>query len=338
MGVVYEALGFATGHFGTVLRLAWLPVILLFMLQAMLAQSGVVPAGASLATNLRLQPGYTYQLVVGLLTYSPGMIIAMAIAVILQASYLVPLIRYAATGDSLPARSMHLAFGPRHLAYVVASAISFPFIVVLTQVALALAMRFVDGTIIPTLLLQHTTFEPGSLHAIETEPVFGGLTSFIRAIDGWLFSLGINLQVIDTTVALPILLVAVYLILRLMPLPYLVAARGMSGALGALRQTFAVSGGINTFRLIAIILVMGLLHFAFFALMYVGLIIFSFATAGSEALIVGFDGLLPAETTGPVVRGGLTALAGIIGIAVTAFLAGIQAGLGGAIAHRAYDG
>ena len=148
-GVLYETLGFAVRRYGTALRVCWLPLVLLMLLfgvvvgdDAPVSQGGltastrlmvaslsnllpieVTDSMLAFAEGLRLEAGYTTQWLDVVVAADWWLVGAMTIAVILYASYMVPLIRYAATGTPPHRRTMQLEFGWRHAQYALAALI-----------------------------------------------------------------------------------------------------------------------------------------------------------------------------------------------------------------------
>jgi hypothetical protein len=336
MGVLYEALGFAVTRFSTVLRVAWLPLALLLLLQGIALQLDLEAApAAGLAAALRTEPGYMYQFLEAVLALSPIHIAFATIAVILHASYMVPLIRYASNGTMPHHGSMHLEFGWRHLKYVGASLLSFPVIAFAASAVAGYGGDWAGGGLKSALERQRTVFEEGSLHSVETEPVFGGLQGLVASLDQFLMRLGINVSATETVVIVPVLVVAVYLMLRLFALPYLAAAREAGDGYNSFGRSLAVSSGFNIFPLIAVMILFALVHLIMLTLFWFSLGIFNWAMIGSEAMITSFDNMLPEASAGPIIRGLLTTLLTIGIVMVSAMVAGLTAGLGGALVHRA---
>lgn len=335
MGVIYEALGFAMGKFGTALRVAWLPLILLLIVQLVAVRLGFASADTGISTNLRLEPGYTYKFVESLFTNSWPYMALMGVAVILQASYMVPLIRYAGHGIAPHGGMIHLQFGVRHLKYVLATAASFAGVLILMRLAISLGSQWLYGTVVPVLQTQHTVFEEGSLHSVETEQVFGALNQVLFQADQFLFRVGIDMSALQTVLAVPVLIGGLYLMLRLLALPYLAAAREPQDGYTSIGRSFALSSGRNIFPLIGIIVVFVLMHIATLAMFWLGLLSYSIVLSGSEAMIAGFEWLTPNGSPTPLIRGALTIVFGLLLLGASAIIAALNAGLGGALVHRA---
>lgn len=335
MAVIYEALGFAFRRFGTALHVAWLPILLLLVLQAVTVRLGLAGPFDGVAATLRLEPGYIYQFAEALVWLDPLLITMMGIGVILQASFAVPLIRYAAHGTPPPHHTLHLSFSLPHLKFVTASLVSFALILIAAQMLLAIGMQWIDGSVMPILQTERTVFEPGSLHRVHTEQVFEGLNGLLAQIDMFFFRVGINLRATDTLLLAVILPLAGYIMLRLMPFPFTAAAHEQGASRTSLGYALALSGGWNIFPLLAILTLFALIHMASLALYWVALNFLSFAIVGSEVAIAGFEQLVPRSDFAPLVRGGLAMISVGLLVAFSAFVAALHAGLGGALVRRA---
>ncbi|ADM10422.1 trigger factor [Parvularcula bermudensis HTCC2503] len=344
MGVIYEALGFAVGHFGTVLRLSWLPVALLFLLDFVMIQMGLVEQERPLALQFQLQPGpitqFTTFLAQGAATgFSPpfGPLLGggLLIAVILYASVMVPLVRYAAAGEVPHHRFMHLAFGPRHLKYVLAAAGSFAVVLIVAGALISVIGHGLGGPLRALLGQQVSSFEAGSLHAIDTAPAFGASGALVGAIDMWFLRFGIAFGTAKLIVAIPIVLVAGYVILRLFAYPYLVAAHrpDQGRALGA---ALGLSAGINVFSLMAIVALYAVISFATLWVSFIAImVIFANIQAGSAYLISSYEAFVPDGDLTLWLKGGIGVLFTLVFLSLKTFLLALQAGLGGALVHAA---
>ena len=334
-GVIYEALGFAMTKFGAAVRVAWLPILLLWVVQLVTVRRGFAEAQTGLATSLRLEPGYTYKFVESLFTTSPIYMVLMGVAVVLQASYMVPLIRYAARGIAPHQGMLHLEFGARHLFYAIATAASFAGVIVLMRIAISLGSEWIYGTVVPVLQTQQTIFEPGSLHSVETEEVYGGLNQLLAQLDQFLFRVGIDVSALQAALVIPVLAIGAYLMVRLFAMPYLTAARERGDSYTSLASSFRLSAGLNIFPLLAIGLLFVLMHVATYVMFWLGIFVYSIALSGSEVVIAGFEWLTPEGSAAPFVRGLMSVIFGLLVLFASAFIAALNAGLGGALVHRA---
>lgn len=333
MDVVGEALSFAVARFGLALRVAWFPLVLLMLVDVALVSTGFAAPGQQ--WRVGVEGTYTLQLLQSLFTLEPVLILLILASVVLQASYMVPLIR-AAAGVAEPHHgSLHLGFGVPHLRYIGGSILSVSALFLVAGVVMSLGQRFVDLNIVPLLNIQHTVFEPGSLHSIETEPVFGELNAVINSVDSVLFSFGLNLSVLDAAILAPIAILVAYAALRLFALPYVGAAQTSGGVLAPLSRSLSLSAGTNVLSMLAILLVYGGLIVGVFFVFSLASVVISVLFAASATATVALEAAMPG-TMGTLVVNGIvmTVLAGAT-IAATTFLAALHAGIGGAIAHRA---
>lgn len=340
MGVIYEALGFATSKFGTALRVAWLPLILIMLLEVVMSKLGYMPQGRALALQIIPEQGWIANLVSVLATvpflniplvHILGFIGLVLIAAMLHASMMFPLICYAANNEVPHHRTMHLRFDLRHWAYLLTSALSFGVIMVLAQQAIQHGRRLIGGAVSEQLQGTQPYFSEESLHSIEQVQTFEGVNTVLAGIDTWLREVGINMSAIDTIIVVPVVLVAIYLILRLQTWPSLVAA-GDKGSLGG---SFRVSSSTNIFAMFAIMLVYLLLLTVFLYVTSLGVrIIFTNLSIGAEYLISGYEGFVEYSGVGAWIRGLVITLFGAIILAVNTFVAAFQAGLSGALVHR----
>lgn len=349
MGVIYEALGFATAKFGTVLRVSLLPLLLLLLLNFVLAQLGYIPPSSVLALRIDLDPGWINSFVQGLNLWGQSIVTGNPlpltdqqlqvylglglIGIILQSSFMVPLISYAGTGEKPHHGMVHLGFGPRHLGYVIAAAISFPLIMVLMNYALYFFTQWVTTDITPILQSRQIVFEEGSLHAIHGQvESFQGLKATIAAVDNWLSGLvGRQISSVNILTVTPFLILGFYAVLRLLAWPYLAAA-GQGGVRQALRQ----SAGFNVLSLAMIMVLFWGLNLVAMYIVVVGCsLVFGFLFAGTNLIIEGYQGVAPDTNTGVWLSTITMLVFGGVIVALQAFMAGLQAGLGGALVHRA---
>ena len=340
MGVIYEALGFATSKFGTALRVAWLPLILIMLLEVVMSKLGYLPQGRALALQIIPEQGWIANLVtvtatvpfMGVpLVHVLGFIGLVLIAAMLQASVMFPLIRYAANGEAPHHRSMHLSFDLRHWAYLIASALSFGVIMIVAQFVMQNGRQIIGGAVTTQLNQTQPYFTKDSLHSIEQVSPFEGVNTILSAVDAWLREIGINLTAVDTIIVVPVVLIALFLMLRLLAWPALIAA----GDKTSLSKSLRLSGGFNIFAMLAIVILYLLLLTVFLYVTTLGVrFIFTYLSVGSEYLISGYEGFVEDRGAGAWIRGLVVTLFGAIILAVNTFVAAFQAGLGGALVHR----
>lgn len=335
MGVVQEALGFGLTHFGAALRVAWLPAVLLLVVQMVLVQVGYLQT-ASVVFTFRLEPGWITRFFQSLFQPDLTVMGLLGIAALLQASILVPMIRFVALGEKPHHGSMQLTTGPHHLLYILAAGLSFAVPVALSGLVIGLSAVWLGRSVGPLLDRQQAIFDEGSLHRIETEPVLGPLASVVDGIDRFFFSLGVPLGTTDLIVLIPLLILTFYLILRLAPWPYLVASHPSgAGFFAGLGPAWRMTQGSNVLRMAAIVLI--------FVALAVGTVVITSGAAvvvlsifilGSEAMISSYDRFVPDTNAGPIVRALVRAVVVGILLALSVFVAALQAGIGGAVARR----
>lgn len=348
-GVIYEALGFSVRHFWTALRLAWLPLALLLVLEAAALRAGVEMGPATVSQRailLNLEPGYTFRWVEALLalfwaplkTVAPFLLV-FTVAVVLQASFAVPLIRLASTGARPPSGSAVLTFGPRHVKYVLASAVAFAGVIFGTRALGVLVMNALGKS----LSYEVTVFKEGSLHDVRTEALLQPVNDAISRVNAWwdqsgaagvLERLGLDIAATDLAVSLPLLALTAYLLLRLMPLPFFAAARDGGASYTSIGRTWALSRGMNIFPLFGIAVLFGLIQIAVSVLAIIGMNFGMVAFTGSGFLLESFDNLVPDGPVAPIVRGIIALSANIFVVVLITFGVVLNAGLGGALVHR----
>ncbi|MEM9989971.1 MAG: hypothetical protein AAF723_10680, partial [Pseudomonadota bacterium] len=192
-----------------------------------------------------------------------------------------------------------------------------------------------NGTVVPTLLTERTVFMENSLHAVETEQVFKGLNLVLHQIDMFFFRIGLNLKAMDGVMLLIILPLAGYVMLRLFPYPFTAASHQGGEGKTSLDQALDVTKGWNIFPLLGVMGVFVTIHILTLMLFWAALQFFNFAILGSEVAIAGFERWAMTQTIAPVLRGGLALLSVGLIVSFTAFVAALQAGLGGALVRQA---
>ncbi|MGV6820288.1 MAG: hypothetical protein ACWA5T_07280 [Parvularcula sp.] len=333
-GVVHEALGFAILKFGNALRLAWLPIVLLMGLEAVAVKMGLATPLESFVKALRLEPGYTFKLVNAALSSQWALAAVSGIAVLLQASMATALIRFAADGRPPHHRSLHLTFGAREVKYIVACAASFAGVIMATKALLIAGYSLADANIIPVLNTEQAVFAPGSLHSVETEPAYGALRHLVQEVDAFYGRIGLNVSAIQSVVLIPVSLLAGYVLIRLLPLPFFAAARHAGDGYSSLGATLRLTGGLNIFPMLVIVLIFVILQVLTLGLLWLGLMIYGYAAMGTGFLIDGMENFAPNGPQGPLIRAFFSLISGLIVIFTTTFMVALNAGLGGALVHR----
>ena len=192
--VTGEALNFGGRRMVTIMRVAWLPVVLLLMLNmaTVFAYLSVIAGEAitfsDTATFTRAQQLVAKFAPKGFEESPTAMwsIMAgnLALQTLLIASFMAPLIRYAGLGEKPRPGAVRLAFGPDQLRYIFAGIFSFLFVAVLVFAPIAAASFYVLKYILAALSQTTATFpDPNSLHTIEVTTVGQDLVSRGRIVD-----------------------------------------------------------------------------------------------------------------------------------------------------------
>ena len=197
--VTGEALNFGGRRMETIARVAWLPVVMLLIVNmtTVFAYLSVIAGQpitfAEISTFTRAQ-----QLVVQFaergFEKSPNAMWAITagnvvMQTLLIASFMAPLIRYAGLGERPAPGVVKLAFGPDQLRFIISGALSFLFIVVLVLAPIMAATFYVAKYIIAALSQTVASFpDPDSLHTIELTTAAESLTARGGA---WIYDLAI---------------------------------------------------------------------------------------------------------------------------------------------------
>lgn len=176
--VIGEALHFGARRMGVIARVAWLPVLLLLVLDlaTVFAYLSVIAERTitftEVTTYYEAQQLLTRYAERGWSTAPAKMagitIGSMALQVLLVASFQVPLIRYAGLGERPRNGLIRLAFGPDQIRFLGAAAASFLFILVVVTGPVAATSLFVSQSIVDAMSQTMASFpEPDSLHTIK---------------------------------------------------------------------------------------------------------------------------------------------------------------------------
>ncbi len=176
--VTGEALNFGLRRMETIMRVAWLPVVMLLVLNMatvfayLSVIAGRVITFADVPTFTRAE-----QLLVRLAAKgfekSPDAMWAitggnLALQALLIASFMAPLIRYSGLGEKPAPGVVRLAFGPDQIRYIASGIFSFLLVAVLILGPIAAASFYVLKYIVAAMSQTMASFpDPNSLHTIE---------------------------------------------------------------------------------------------------------------------------------------------------------------------------
>ena len=198
--VVGEALHFGARRMETIMRVAWLPVVLILVLQmaTVFAHLSVMAERlitfADFGTYAGAQKTLAKYIAVGMTTKPVPMLAVMvtsaAIELVLIASFMAPLIRLSGLGERPSPGVVKLAFGADQLRYIAASLLSILVMALFIFGPMAAAAFFTIKYILEAIAeLRFAQFpDPGSLHTIKVVPardVFFD-TAALRPLSRWL--------------------------------------------------------------------------------------------------------------------------------------------------------
>ncbi len=176
--VVGESLNFGGRRMETIVRVAWLPVLLslvagmagVFAMLSIVAERLITFSDIPTFAGAQQQLG---QFAARGFQNHPGamwtiMLAGLAVQAILTASFMAPLIRYAGLGEKPTPGFMHAPFGPDQMRYVVSSLFSLLFVAVLVFGPMAAVSCYTRKYIVAAKSEDMASFpDPGSLHTIE---------------------------------------------------------------------------------------------------------------------------------------------------------------------------
>ncbi|MEZ5895083.1 MAG: hypothetical protein R3C51_01665 [Parvularculaceae bacterium] len=199
--VAGEALHFGARRMETIMRVAWLPVALLLIVNMAAAFSYLSVSAGRLITFSDLASGQNFATVeayakqaagAGLSAGSTGMwIIAVASAIInaiLIASFMAPLIRYAGLGEKPAPGVLRLPFGPDQIRFILAGIVSFLISALVIYAPIAVATYFIISAITRALTMAYASFpDESSLHTVE---IVQGAEVLARRGSLWMYEYG----------------------------------------------------------------------------------------------------------------------------------------------------
>lgn len=202
--VVGEALHFGVRRMRTIMRTAWLPVVLLLVFEMATVFASLSVAAGRLITFRDISSFTGAQQVLAryaeaawqnnealMWTISGANIL---LSIILVASFMAPLVRYAGLGEKPAPGVVRLPFGPDQARFVLAGAVSFlilPFVVLAPITGVAYyAFQYAAEALSQT----HASFpNPESLHTIELVPA---RETYASRNELWIYALGLPLGAI----------------------------------------------------------------------------------------------------------------------------------------------
>lgn len=179
--VVGESLNFGLRRMETIMRVAWLPVVLSLVFNMASVFAVLSVANKRLITFADLAQGVPYQRAVqvsaqalekGLLTGSHPMwmiyTLTLLFNLILVASFLAPLIRFAGLGERPSPGIFKLAFGPDQIRFIMAGLLGVLVTVVFVYAPVGAAAYWVLKYVLEALSQTYVSFpDPNSLHTIS---------------------------------------------------------------------------------------------------------------------------------------------------------------------------
>ncbi len=199
--VLGEALNFGARRMATIMRVAWLPIVLLMILNMATVFSylsviaGRVITFADVGTFLSAEQllgryaargwSNSWELMAGITISS------LIVQTVLIASFMAPLIRLSGLGEKPAPGLVRLPFGPDQLRYIVSGVFSLLFVYALVVAPIAVMSFFVLKYIIEAMSETMASFpDPNSLHTIELVTAGEGLAQ--RGAE-WVFGLAVPL-------------------------------------------------------------------------------------------------------------------------------------------------
>ncbi|GJL96162.1 MAG: hypothetical protein DHS20C05_25670 [Hyphococcus sp.] len=199
--VVGEALNFGGRRMETIARVAWLPVVLLLIVDMATVFSYLSVIAPQTITFAEV-PSFV-DARNALVTYAVQgwqndfnlMLLITLVSIVLQtllvASFMAPLVRLAGLGEEPGPGLIKIAFGPDQMRYILSSILSFLFVALLIFLPMATATYFVLQYILEAMSQTMASFpNPESIHTIKI--VTKG-EALIAQGSSWIFGLGIPL-------------------------------------------------------------------------------------------------------------------------------------------------
>jgi len=204
LSVVGEALNFGARRMETIMRVAWLPVMLLLILN-MATLFGYLSVFAGRAISFADVPTLAAaeqawaSIAMQTWSKSPALMGAITIGslffqTVLVASFMAPLIRYAGLGERPGPGVIRLPFGADQIRFILAGFFSYLIIALLVVAPLAATTYYIILYLVEALSQTVASFpDPNSLHTIELITV---QQSLVAKGTTWLYDLAIPMAVI----------------------------------------------------------------------------------------------------------------------------------------------
>lgn len=182
ISAVGEALNFGARRMETIMRVAWLPVVLLLVLNMgaafmaiSIASNRVITFKHAIASNASYDQVANQaigQILAALQAFSTPMwafVMAMLVVnLILISSFMVPLIRYAGLGEKPAPGTIRIPFGADQIRFLVAGFLSFLLLAIFICAPIGVASYSIVDHVSEALSASYASFpDPNSLHTIE---------------------------------------------------------------------------------------------------------------------------------------------------------------------------
>jgi len=208
--VVGEALNFGMRRMETIMRVAWLPVLLLLVVNMATVFAYLSVIAGRVITFRDISAFSTAEQALAQFaaqgwTNDPaamGIITAASLVAqtVLVASFMAPLIRYAGLGERPGPGVVRAPFGPDQIRYILASLFSALIVVLLVLAPAAAAAYYILQYIAEALSQTMASFpDPDSLHTIE---LITAKDALIAKGETWIYDLGLPLMIAAPLLAL----------------------------------------------------------------------------------------------------------------------------------------
>ncbi len=199
--IIGEALNFGGRRLELIARVAWLPVLLLLIVDMattfayLSVIAGKTITFADVNSMLQAKQYFAKYAQQGWATKPAGMAVIaavnMALSIILLSSFMAPLIRYAGLGERPGPGLFRMPFGPDQLRFIIAGFASALFVLVIAVLPAAGAGFYVTKYIVAAMSQTMASFpDPDSLHTIEI--VTSGQAILDRG-SAWIYDLALPL-------------------------------------------------------------------------------------------------------------------------------------------------
>lgn len=199
--IIGEALNFGGRRLGLIASVAWLPLVLLLIVDmATLFSYASVIAGrritfADVSSFLEVERFLTQYVAAGWQN-APGKmglitLVSFLFHVVLVSTFIVPLIRYTGLGERPVSRFINIPFGTDQIRFILAGLASSLFILVVVLLPIAATSYFIMQYIVEALTKTMASFpDPESLHTIE---IVSAGQSILEQGTIWIYDLAIPL-------------------------------------------------------------------------------------------------------------------------------------------------